>query len=892
MMAAALRRMFARLAALIGRHQLDRDFDDELSSHLAMQTDENIARGMTPEQARRAAHIRVGGVLSIKQQHRETRGLPALESILRDVRLAFRLIAKDRWFSAAVIVVLGLGIGINAIGFTIINATFLRGLPFPDPERIYTLSRQLGESRRASASQADFEDWRGQVRTLTELAAYSSTAMNISGDRSWPEEVRGARLTANAFGLLRQPPLLGRDFAPGEDRAGAEPVAIIGYNLWQNRYDGDPHVIGRSLRVDGSTATIIGVMPTRMAFPDNTDVWIPLIPTEVERRRESAVRTLTVFGRLRDTVSRTAAQAELNQLAQRLVAAYPDANRDLVGILLETYPERIGGMAPVMFSAVMGAVGFVLLIACANVANLLLSRSSSRAREIALRMALGAGRGRVIAQLLIESLVLGLIGGGIGVALAIAGVRMFDAAVQDPGKPFWIMFTFDSVALAYVVAISVVTAVLAGLAPALQISQRTNHDILKEGGRGSVGNRRIRWISGTLIVAELTLTVVLLAGAGLMIRSFVNLTATDIGFNTDHLMVMRMQLPQSKYATPEARHAFFERLEPRLASIPGVESIAVTTGVPPFNVREQIVEIDGQQPGPEERPRFVATVSVSPRFFDVLNTPLLRGRQFVAGDGAAGSEAVIINDRLATQYFPGEDPLGRRLRFVARDRSLSSPLKSAGAWRTIVGISPSLRHGDIAELEPESAVYTPYRQDAPAAVSLLIRSPLPPQSVMAAVRVEVQALDQDQPVFTLQTLEQMVAQSRWPFRLFGSMFAVFGVIALVLSSVGLYAVMAYAVTQRTQEIGVRMAVGAGRAQVAWLILKRGLVQLAIGLTIGLAGAVGLSRVISGMLVNITPTDPGTFAAITILLAVVSIAACLLPALRATRVDPVDALRAE
>jgi predicted permease len=393
-----------------------------------------------------------------------------------------------------------------------------------------------------------------------------------------------------------------------------------------------------------------------------------------------------------------------------------------------------------------------------------------------------------------------------------------------------------------------------------------------------------------MVVAELALTIVLLVGAGLMVRSFLKLYTLDIGIRTEHLMTMRMQLPEVKYATPETRRVFFERLEPRLAAIPGVEAIALTTSVPPFGSGSRTFEIEGRRwRKAEEEPPRVSVVTISPRFFDAVAVTMRRGRIFHELDGAPGSETVIINERLAAQFFTGEDPIGKRLRFTEREPPAGQP---APVWRTIVGISPVIRHSSPQDAEPTAVAYVPYRQDTPGFTSLLVRSRLPPGSVMDAVRREVQAIDQDQPVFTIQTLDQMLAQARWPFRVFGSLFAIFAVIALVLSSVGLYAVMAYSVTQRTQEIGVRMALGAQGRQVSWLILKRGLIQLAMGVTLGLAGATALSQVLGTLLVQITPTDPLTFAGITTLLTLVSIAACLLPARRATRVDPLVALRAE
>jgi putative ABC transport system permease protein len=808
--------------------------------------------------------------------------------MVQDLRLTFRLIAKERWFSAAAIVALALGIGVNAIGFTIVNAAFFRGLPFADADRLYVLTWQRQSGGRSNVSYVEFQEWRERSRAFQGLGAFTGGAMTISDTRGWPEELRGARVTANAFDLLPQQPLLGRGFAAGDDRKGAEPVVIISHSVWRNRYGFDPGVLGTPLRVNGVAATIIGVMPDSMRFPDNNEIWIPLVPTPDEERRD--IRAFTAFGLLRDGASLAEAQAEMSGIGQQLAAADPEAYKELTGIRVQTFTERyVGGAARVLFLVIMGAVGCVLLIACANVANLLLSRSAFRTREMALRMAIGATRWRVIRQLLVENVVLGAIGGGLGLLLTIAGVGFFEAAIQDPGKPFWLAFTVDRVVFGYVAAICVLTAVLSGLAPALHVSKSNSSEILKEGGRGSAGSHRVRWFSGTLIVTELALTMVLLVGAGLMIRSFIKLYTLDIGIRTENLLTMRVRLPEASYADAEARRRFFERLEPRLLATPGVESVAVTNGVPPFEGGERLLEID-RNAGPSDAPAvFVSTVSIGPRFFETVGVALLRGRSFRETDGAPGAETVVINERLASSFFAGEDPIGRRLRFVQRTPAPGTPVP---VWRTIVGISPTIRQGSVEDAYLNAVVYVPYRQDSGDRVSLLVRSALAPASVMDAVRREVQAIDPDQPVFALQTIEQMLAEQHWPFRAFGYMFVLFGVIALVLSAVGLYAVMAYSVTQRTQEIGVRMAVGAQTGQVSWLILKLGLVQLAIGLAIGLAGALAISRVLRRLLVEISPVDPVTFGGITILLTAVSVAACLVPARRATRVDPLIALRAE
>jgi predicted permease len=820
------------------------------------------------------------------------RGLPAAEAVVQDLRFALRLLAKDRWYSATAIAVLALGIGANAAGFSILNATLLRGLPYEDSDSLHVVSWLQRSGRRSNVSYADLQDWRATSRSFSGLAAYRTGAVNISGDRALPEPITGTWLTANAFSVLGQRPILGRDLAADDERPGADLVVLIGYDLWQNRYAGDASVLGTLVRVNGRPATIVGVMADGMKFPEDTDVWLALRPSDAEKQRSA--RALRVFGRLSEGIEHRQAQTELHGIAQQIIGAYPEATRDLVGVRVETFTDRfIGGAGRTMFLTVMGAVVLVLLIACANVANLLLSRSTARGREIAIRLAIGATRGRVVRQLLLESLLLSVIGGGIGLLLAAAGVRLFGIAMLESGLPYWVVFDVDYVVFAYVAAICIVTVLLFGLAPALYVSNsrgRRSNDVLKEGARGSTGSHRIRRFGTAMVLTELTLTTTLLIGAGLMGRSFITLYSADLGIRTDDAMTMRLRLPDPKYASPDARRAFFDRLEARLEAIPGVQATAVTNGVPPHDGGERLLETDAGAPTSDWQPVHVGTVTITARFFETLAVTLLRGRPFQSTDGAPGSETVIINERLAARFFPGEDPIGRRLRFVTRDAAAAQP---ADVWRTIVGIVPSIKHGSPQDGYENAVVYIPYRQETPAAASLLVRSSLSSESLMATVRREVQAIDPDQPVWSIQTLSQVLAETRWWWRTWGAMFGVIAAIALVLSAVGLYAVIAYSVAQRTQEIGVRMAVGAPRGAVCWMVLRRALAQLAIGLTLGLAGAIILSDLLwGGGMIVISPWDSVTHATITILLAVVSIAASLVPARRATRIDPVIALRAE
>jgi len=882
-----LRLLLARVRALVFTRRQDDDFSEELQSHLDLLADEHIARGVAPAEARRLAAVRVGNATSLRMQHRDARGLPVIDALWQDLRFALRLIAKDRWFSAAVVAAIALGIGANTVGFTIINGAFLRGFAFEQADRLHAVSWRPDRGFRMRLSFTDYQEWREQSQSFTDMAAYQFTAINISDDHAAPEQTQGSWVTANHFDVLRQPPLLGRGFAAGEDRRGAEPVAIIGYEIWTNRFARDPGVIGRTLRVNGHPATIVGVMPAGMKFPEDSELWLPLIPTDAQLARDA--RALNVFGRLADGVSQRSAAVEIDGFAQRSRAAYPEQTKDVIGGQVETLVDRFLGRAvKPMLITVMGAAVFVLAIACANVANLLLSRAAYRAREVAIRYSLGATRWRIVRQLLIESVALSSLGGIAGLVLAVFGVGAFDAAIQTSGAPYWLRFSVDYRVLAYVAAICVATGILFGLAPAMHVSKDDQHGALKDGARGSGGGGRARRFGHGLVVAELALTVVLLCGAGLMLRSFVSLYAIDPGFRLDGLTRMRLQLPPTRYPTAEARARFFAQLQPGLQGIAGIQGLAHATSVPPLDDEAWRVAIEGRPPIDDEQRPFVSTVTVSSTYFEVLGVPIVRGRALTEADGTPGAENVVISQVMAARHFAGEDPIGRRIRFIQRE---DEPEPVQG-WRTIVGISAPFLQGSSDEAFRSAVVYLPFQQDTPRTSSLLIRSPLPPASVMSAVRGAVQAIDADQPVFTIETVAAVFANERIIYRIFSTLFSVLAAIGLALSAVGVYGVTAYAVTQRTQEIGVRMAVGAQRWQVAWMFLRRALGQLAVGLALGLPAALALAQVARFRLVEIEPSDPITMIGITMILAAVSIAASLLPVRRAARVDPVTALRSE
>jgi putative ABC transport system permease protein len=806
-------------------------------------------------------------------------------TLLQDLRFAARLLVKDRWFTLVAALTVALGIGVNTTVFTLVNGVLIRGLPFDRPDEIVYLATRdttQGTDSNNPASWQEFVEWRDKSKAFTALAAFRTGQFTVNDPDHPAERVNGAFVTANTFSLLRQPPMLGRDFIAGEDAAGAAPVAIIGHRVWKNRYASDPNIIGRAIAVNDASYTIVGVMPEGMRFPIAADLWRPLLPpTDLEAARN---RNTNAFGRLAPNVTWTQAAAEMATISRGLQSTYPETNKTIDARLM-TFNERFnGGRIRLVLFTLLGAVGSVLLIACANVANLLLARSAFRAREMAVRTALGATRWRIIRQLLIESVMLACIGGICGLGLAAAGVRAFDAAVASIDKPYWIRFDFDWSVLGYFAAICVATGVIFGLAPAFQVSRTNLNELMKESGRGTAGGTRTRWLTSTLVVVEISLALALLTGAGLMTRSFLALYALELGIDPGHLLTMRTQLLQRKYPTAEQRYQFYETLQSRLAQIPGVTAVAVTTSLPSQEAGAYPYEIEGQpSDSPERRPR-VTVVDIGARYFDTLGTSVRRGRSIQPQDGMAGSEVVVISERLAAQFRHGEDPIGRRIRvFSGRETTPE-------AWATIVGIAPTIMQGSVRDLEPSAVMYRPYRQNPGGGLAFLVRTEGEPTLATNAVRQTLQRVDPDQPVFAVRTLEEVVAEPRYPFAVFGTLFVIFGAIGLAMSAVGIYAVTAYSVTQRTQEIGVRMALGARPGQIAWMILRSGVVYLSIGLSIGLLAAYGVSQVLANIVVRVSTTDPLTFASITLLLILVTIVACLVPARRATRMDPLTALR--
>ena len=812
-------------------------------------------------------------------------------SLWQDIRFAVRLLIKNRWFTIVAATALALGIAVNTAVFTFVNAVLIRGLPFDEPDRIVALGTTDTRNRQLGVSRLDFNDWRDASKSFVALALFLGSSVNVSDEGRAPEQFQGVYQSANLFQLIGVRRALGRDFRPDDDQPGAAPVVLLGGGIWKNRYGSDPSIIGRTIKVNSIVATVIGVMPPDMKFPFNTDVWIPVsvLPPEA-RDAKRGVRNFQAIGRLAPGVTLQQARAELQNIGQRLSTDFPESNKDFRPQLVNFNDRVTGPQITLIFLSLMGAVAFVLLIACANVANLLLSRAAHRSREIAVRVSLGAGRWRIIRQLLVESVLLSLLSGAIGLGLSIVGIRLFDAATTDVGKPYWMTFTMDPIVFGFLLAVCVGTGVLFGLAPAMHISKTDVHEVLKEGGgrSGAGGMRARRWTS-ILIVAEVVLTLVLLAGAGFMMRSFMALYAMDLGIDTSRLLTMQLALPLAKYPQRETRIALYQKLEERLRTVGAIQSAAITTNVPTFGGFLRQLSVDGRPTPAGEKPPDVTMVAVSAGYFDTIGVRLVRGRAFTDADGTPGHEAAIVNQRFVTMHFPGEDPLGRRLRLTDSAPQMQQPLPVDA---TIVGVVPTVRQRNFQDPDPDPVVYLPYRADAQRFMSLVVRGNGDPARITSLVREEMRIIEPDLPLFRIQTMDQQLAQQRWPFRVFGSMFALFALIALILSAVGLYAVTAYSVTQRTAEIGVRMALGAQPTQVMWLVLRRSLVQLAIGIPLGVAGALGVGQLLKILLVQTSTRDPLTIGSIALLMILVSLAACFWPARRATQLDPVNALRYE
>ena len=809
-----------------------------------------------------------------------------------DLSYGFRILLRNPGFTAVAIIVLALGIGANMTVFTLANAFLFKNLPFEDSDRILYVSNTLrtrpGTVR--SVSYPDFVEFREHAKSFEGLAAFANRTVDLSDGKGFPERYRCPVITANGFSIIGQKPALGRNFVPEDEQPGAQPVVLLSYALWESRYARDPAVIGRTIRVNDAPTVIVGVMPRGVTFPGASNVWMPLVRTSDLQQRN--VRNLTMFGRLAGNATLSSARAELSAIAGRMADEFPATNEDL-GVLVQNFSDRFNGSeTKLVFRSLLGAVAFVLLIACANVANLLLARAAGRSREISIRTTLGASRWRVVRQLLVESFLLATGAAILGWLIAVWGVRVFDAALVPAVKPPYIDFAMDGRVLGYFVAITAGAGILCGLAPVLQLTRLDINAALKEGSSAAGSSGRTRLLFGLLVVTEMSLAVILLVGAGLMIRSLLNTFRADIGVNTTHVLSMNVNLRATKYPRVEDRVHFYDRLKDRLETLPDIEVAEVASDLPAESPDDFAYEVEGAQRSDSgDRPR-ASVLVIGKDYFRVVQVKVNAGRQFNDTDTAGGLPVVIVNELFARQSWPGQDPLGKRLRLLrTRPGAPRGAPPVPDPWLTVVGLVPDILQDDESfVLAP--VLYFPLHQRPQSGMDIMMRTRVPPATLGHAIRQEVQALDEDLAVPSLRTLEESLWFRNWRHRVFGSMFAIFAAIALLLASVGLYAVVAHSVSRRTREIGVRMALGAMTGDILRIVFTQGILQITVGLSIGLAAAFALTRVLEAILVGVTPADPLTFASVALVLIAAGALGCAIPARRAIRVDPVVALRNE
>ena len=857
--------MFAWITTLASRTRtwlsprgVDQDFATELDSHLDMLTDENVRRGMPPEEARRAARIKLGGVTQLKETNRELRGLPFIETFFHDARYALRMLRKNPGFTAVAVLTLALGIGANTAIFSVVYAVLLKPLPYANPNQLvsaFAANTQEGVPEDGT-SYPNFEEWRAQNHVFSELATINFHQLTLTG-RSEPSEVDTSVVTPEHFAVLDVKPLQGRVFFPEDGKRGAPPVVIVSENLWRGTLGADPKILGSSIILDKRPFTVVGIMPANFRSPfinSKPEVWIPLVqdPLFGSWMARRGGHWLAVFGRLKPGVSIAQAQAEMDAICDRLASEYPAENKGWTVRLVPMQKEIVGDVRTALL-VLLGAVGLVLLIACANIANLLLTRATSRSKEIAVRVALGAGRSRIIRQLLSETAVLGLFGGIIGIALAYAGVRVLSSLMAED-LPRLNAIRVDNAVLAFALVLSAFES----------------------------GNRRR--VRSVLAALEIALAMVLLVAAGLLLRSFSKLTAVSPGFNAEHLVKAEISLPQFQYSTPQQWIAFSDKLLARVQAQPGMKDTAVAIPLPIVNGKINLAfDIVGTPPASEGESRLADYASVSPEYLRVMRIPLLAGRFFTQQDIFSASRVSVISKTFAQRYFPNQDPIGKRLNFGFPP--------NGDADREIVGIVGDVRDVSLGEA-PGPMMYVPNAQAPFWGANLVVKSTLSTDAVAAAIRQEVQKIDKDLPITEVGNMPDFIdaSVSQQRFRTF--LLGLFAAMALILAATGIFGVIAYSVACRTNEIGIRVALGASRSAILRMILRETLLLTLAGLLVGIPCALAASHLIGHLLFGVSANDPLTLATVAFILAAVATLAGYIPARRAMQVDPMLALRHE
>jgi putative ABC transport system permease protein len=853
--------------------------------HLDQQIEENLASGMTPYEARCAALRTIGGVAQFEEECRDMRGVNLVENLLQDFRYALRSIAKSRGFAMIAVLTLALGIGASLAIVTVIKSVMLRPLPFPAADRLAVLfaTNPARGLFRDTTSFPDFLDWKGQSHGFTYMAAWRSNQFNLTGAGT-PKQIVGLRASYEVFSVLGVSPALGRGF-DRKEQAGKVPVAILGRGLWRSRFGGSPDVLGKTVVLDDVPHTIIGVLPEGFQFPSFTDIDVVVpIPEYTDR----SWGYLQAVARLRPGVRTIEAQQELDNIAQRLGQAFPSTNR---GRGVNLVPLRLVAVGDVRtpLLVLMGAAAFVLLIGCANVGNLVLVRGIARRRELAVRSALGAAAWRLIRQVLTETSVVALLAAFLGTGIAIWGSKLLAISLSQQFALLPVIFDWPLLALA--VLIGVLSGVLCGLPSALMVRRSHPNDALKQGNRGQAGSRHENRLQNVLVTCETALTVILIVGAGLLLKSFVLLQQTNLGLNPRNALMADLMLSK-RYSDPERRATFLREILDSVGTLPGVQHVALHTD-PPFlgGGSQESFHVEGVQDPSVQHGHIVAFNVVSNGFFAAMGIPITRGRAFDKGDTASALPVVVVNEAVARQFWPGADPIGKRIKLYYD--------KDPQHWLSVVGIAGDVRYRG-RDLEPVSQVFVPYQQNPyerlPYAqspdLSVVVRTTADPTNLIKAVQARIWAVDKDQPISAMQSMEQALSDSVANRRVYLVLLSVFAVIALFMATAGIYGLVSYAVARRTQEIGIRVALGATAGRVLALVIRQGMLLTLIGVAIGIVGSMVLTKMVSGLLYGITPTDARTFIETALLFGAVALIATYVPGRRAATIDPTVAFRYE
>jgi putative ABC transport system permease protein len=867
---------------LFHKNRVDQECSEEIQSYLDMLTEAKIRQGLTPQEARRNALVELGGVEQVQEKVRDIRMGQFIETAWRDVRLGVRTLVHSPIFTAVTVLSLALGIGANTAIFSVVNGLLLRPLSYPESERLvdvwHTPPRQSFPGLdRFSVSPANYLDWKAQSGAFEQMAVYGFVGLSLSTSND-PLPLIGAPVSSDFFSVLRVNPILGRTFTADEDQPGRDQVVVISHALWQRAFGANPNIIGQSLTLNSRNFAVIGIMPAGFEFPREAELWVPLAWDDKDRQTRS-IHDYLVIARLKQNVSVQQAQTEMNTISSRLEQQYPEENKGWGAMVIPLRDDLVGDVRLALL-VLFCAVGFVLLIACANVANLMLARGANRQKEMAVRMALGAGRARLVRQLLTESVLLAVTGGLLGLLLAIWGSRML---VRLGSLPNLGDIGIDTWAFGFTLLVSFAAGIIIGIMPAFQFSRTSVSETLKQGSGRTGGSALKQHTRKALVISEVALSLVLLIGAGLMIRSFLKLQNVDPGFDTSNALTMSVVLTWTRYPEPHQRLAFFDRAIEQIRAVPGVVSVGATTKIPlTGGGSTQPFTVEGRPAGAIAEQPMAQTRYVSPDYFQAIGIPLRQGRVFTDQDRDKSVPVVIISEAMARRFWPGENPVGKRL---------TPSFHSEAGAREIVGVVGDVKTSGL-DVDASAMMYLPYKQAPLPFLSFVVRTSSNPESLIQPVSRAIYSIDKDQALTDVQTMDQVLTKSVSDRRFNMMLLLTFAGVALLLAAVGVYGVMNYTVTLRRRELGIRMALGAARMDVLRLVLGQGLTLTLIGVGIGLISAYALTRLMATLLYGVTATDYLTFASVSAVLIAVGLVASYVPARRATKVNPTIALRTE